>query len=275
MIGSPVSPGPDPPDLEIAFYRDVLHTLRAAGVQVLVGGAYAFALHTGIERRTKDLDLFLRRGDYQRAEQALAGAGYRTELAFPHWLGKAHGGSWFVDLIFNSGNGSTPVDEGWFEHAIETAVLGVHAKIVPVEEMIWSKAFVMGRERYDGADVAHMIHARGAALDWPRLLRRFGPQWRVLLGHLVLFGFIYPGEQARVPARVMHDLLDRLKEELGRQPSRARICRGTLLSREQFLHDVQEQGYMDGRLAPYGTMSADDVAAWTDAIAADAVDSPP
>ena len=61
----------------------------------------------------------------------------------------------------------------------------------------------MERERYDGADVAHLLRAHGDRLDWPRLLRRFGPHWRVLLSHLVLFGFIYPGERALVPAWVM------------------------------------------------------------------------
>ncbi len=59
--------------------------------------------------------------------------------------------------------------------------------------MIWSKAFIMERERYDGADIAHLILACGRDLDWRRLLGRFGRRWRVLLSHLVLFGFVYPG----------------------------------------------------------------------------------
>ena len=53
----------------------------------------------------------------------------------------------------------------------------------------------MERERYDGADIAHLLRARADQLAWRRLLRRFGPHWRVLLGHLVLFGFVYPGER--------------------------------------------------------------------------------
>jgi hypothetical protein len=254
-------------DPEIAFYRDVLQTLQSAGVPVLVGGAYAFTVHTGIERHTKDLDLFLCRADYDRAAAVLAAAGYRTDLAFPHWLGKVQAGSWFVDLIFNSGNGATFVDEAWFRHAGVAEVLGVHAKIMPAEEMIWSKAFVMERERYDGADVAHLLRACGAALDWSRLLRRFDGHWRVLLCHLVLFGFIYPAERAQVPASVMDVLLDRLRNEVRTPPAPDPICRGTLLSREQYLHVVHLQGYIDGRLAPHGGMSAEDIAAWTDAIA--------
>ena len=50
----------------------------------------------------------------------------------------------------------------------------------------------MERERYDGADVAHIILAYGDRMDWRRLIDRFGRYWRVLLSHLVLYGFIYP-----------------------------------------------------------------------------------
>lgn len=261
------------PDAEIVFYRNVLGCLETAGVDVLVGGAYALAVHTGVERDTKDLDLFLRHGDYARAARILAAAGYDTELTFPHWLGKVQSGPWFVDLIFNSGNGATSVDDAWFEHAAAAEVLGVHAKIVPVEEMIWSKAFLMERERYDGADVAHLLQAAAGTLDWRRLLDRFGAHWRVLLSHLVLFGFIYPGNRSDIPAWLMDALLDRLREETDAPPAGGRLCRGTLLSREQYLHDVHEQSYTDGRRWPFGTMSAEDVAAWTDAIAESKADA--
>jgi hypothetical protein len=59
-----------------------------------------------------------------------------------------------------------------------------------VEETIWSKAFVMERERYDGADIAHLLRASAERLDWHRLLERFDAHWPVLLSHLILFGFI-------------------------------------------------------------------------------------
>jgi Uncharacterised nucleotidyltransferase len=253
-------------DPEVAFYRHVLQALSASSVPVLVGGAYALAIYTGIERRTKDIDIFLRREDYARVAQVLAATGYATELTFPHWLGKVRAGSFCVDLIFDSGNGLTPVDDGWFEHAIEADVLGVPAKIVPVEEMIWSKAFVMERERYDGADVAHLLHARANALNWTRLLERMAANWRVLLSHLVLFGFIYPADRTRVPTWLMDELLDRLRGEAGAIAQGTPVCRGTLLSREQYLHDVHREGYVDGRLPPFGTMSAESISAWTTAI---------
>src|SRR5689334_11458036 len=100
----PVELDPD----STAFYRSVLDILQTAQVAALVGGAYAFAIYTGIERQTKDLDIFVRPRDYERATRALTAAGYQTELTFPHWLGKAFSGAHFVDIIFDSGNGATP-----------------------------------------------------------------------------------------------------------------------------------------------------------------------
>jgi hypothetical protein len=46
------------------------------------------------------------------------------------------------------------------------------------------------------------------------------------------------------------------------------VCAGTLLSREQYLHDVEQLGYVDGRLTPASTMTEADVATWTAAIPA-------
>jgi len=244
-----------------------MQTLAAEGVPFLVGGAFAFAHFTGIERETKDLDLFIRRGDYERVEQLLTAQGHTTELAFPHWLAKVYCGKSFIDLIFNSGNGVSPVDDSWFEHAEMAEVMGVPVQICPAEETLWTKAFIMERERFDGADIAHLVQGRADRLDWQRLLALFGPHWRVLLSHLVLFGFIYPGDRDRVPASVMNTLIKRLQQETRQTPPETKLCTGTLLSRAQYLHDVEQQGYEDGRIGPLTTMTERDIADWTDAIA--------
>jgi hypothetical protein len=248
------------------FYRHVLEVLGASGVPFLVGGAYAYACFTGIERYTKDLDLFIRRQDYERTRDVLLAAGYETDLAYPHWLAKVHAGDSFVDLIFSSGNAIAEVDDGWFRHARDGEVLGVPVRMTPVEETIWSKAFIMERERYDGADIVHLVHAQASRLDWQRLLRRFGPHWRVLLSHLVLFGFIYPAERGLVPAWVMDRLLERLHQEARAPAPPDKLCAGTLLSREQYLHDIEQLGYRDARLIPLGNMTVNDAVEWTDAI---------
>ena len=190
-------------------------------------------------------------------------------MVFSHWLGKAYHGEFFVDVIFGSGNGIARVDDDWFANAAPDLVFDESVQLCPAEEMIWSKAFIQERERFDGADIAHLIRTRGEKLDWQRLVGRFGNHWRVLLSHLVLFGYIYPGEHDRVPGWVMQDLLRRLDDSLSAAPSAERVCYGTVLSRQQYLVDVEDWGYRDVRTRPDNPMSDADIQTWTAGIAED------
>lgn len=248
------------------FYQSAIRYLRRDSIPFLVGGAYSFARHTGLERHTKDFDIFVRPEDCPRVLETLGNSGYGVELTYPHWLGKAYSGDNCIDVIYGSGNGVARVDDGWFEHAIPGKVLDTDVLLCPVEETIWSKSFVMERERFDGADIAHLIRGSGRQINWQRLLNRFGSHWRVLLSHLVMFGFIYPSERDVVPASVLDDLMNRVREEANTPPPSERICRGTLISRAQYLVDVERWGYADGRLVE-GHMEQSDVQTWTDAIA--------
>ena len=247
------------------FYRRSMELLLDAQVPFLLGGAYAFCVYTGIARHTKDFDIFVRQADYENALEVFRRAGYRAENSFPHWLGKAFHDDESIDIIFSSGNGICPVDDLWFERAPEAEVFGLTTWLSPPEEMIWMKAFIMERERYDGADVAHLLFHCAPQLDWDHLFRRFGENWRVLLSHLILFGYIYPTEQGRIPKRVLTELLGRLSREdpaTGDPP----LCRGPLLSRTQFLTDIGDGSFRDPRLDPGSGMSAADVESWTAAV---------
>ena len=248
------------------FYKRVIQVFQANDIDFLVGGAYAFVHYTGIGRDTKDLDVFIRRADWDRVTIALAEEGITTDLTFPHWLGKAFGGrqrEFFVDLIFSGGNGVAEVDDEWFANAPSDESLGFPVRLMPIEEMIWSKAFLMERERFDGADVLHLIRARQKEINWPRLVSRFGEHWRVLLAHLVLFPYVYPNDTA--PRAVIDELLDRAKNE-PRADEGIRLCRGPLLSRAQYLIDVERWNYVDARQVPLGTMTPEEIDVWTKAI---------
>lgn len=209
------------------FYRAVLREFRASGIPFLVAGAYGLRHYARVYRDTKDLDLFVRGEDHRPAIRWFRRQGYDAKIVAGHWLGKIRHGPDFVDLIYRSRNGLCHVDDDWFRHAEPGRLFGVPVRYAPVEEMIWSKAFVMARDRFDGADIAHLLHARGGTLDWARLLRRFEEHMPVLLSHLMLFAFIYPN---------------------------GRLCRGTLLSQSDYRHDVTKWGYADARLLPHGTL---------------------
>jgi predicted nucleotidyltransferase len=246
-------------------HRSVV-ALQDAGIPFLIGGAYVVEVYTGVSRQTKDFDLYLRPQHIDLALDALKRAGYETEKTFPHWLAKAERGRDCIDLIFRAGNGLCEVDDSWFERAHNSKLLDLRVKLCAPEEMIWMKAYIMERERFDGADIAHILQSCAERLDWPHLVRRFGPDWRVLLSHLVLFGYIYPGERGKIPTEIMDDLIGRLQSEK-RTAVANRICNGTLLSRKQYLLDIRERGFRDARLQARVHMNAKDIAHWTRAIA--------
>jgi aminoglycoside-2''-adenylyltransferase len=260
LLDRPAPAAPEEPDATTRdFYLRALALLDQANVPYLVGGGYAMAQYTGIVRHTKDLDLFCRPRHRDRLLEVLADGGYKTDLCWPHFLAKVLHADAFIDVIYRSGNGLCEVDDAWFQHAAHGEVLGYPVMLCPIEETLWSKSFVMERDRFDGADVNHLLLHHGDHLDWPRLLRRFGGAERVLLAHLILYGFVYPGEQGRVPEHVLDDLAARVRDERVTDP---RLCRGTLLSKFMYLSDV-ERGYQDVRLPPRGTMTPADVTHFT------------
>jgi hypothetical protein len=252
------------------FYAGALDILEKASIEFLVGGAFALRTYTGIERYTKDLDLMMRPRDVDRALEAFRQAGFRADYAFSHWLAKAHRGEYFLDIIYRAGNGLCEIDDLWFEHSRATEIFDRSLRICPPEEMIWQKAYIMERERYDGADVAHLLRCCAAEMDWTRLLTRFGQDYRVLLGHLVFFGFIYPGERHLLPNQLMRDLLNRAAAERSESMNGTPICQGTLISRAQYLPDVERWGFADARTKGRGCMTEQQREEWTNAIDRDA-----
>lgn len=252
------------PQHTLDFYVRAMIALQEANVPFMVSGAYAVCYYAGIDRHTKDLDLFLREADVPRATEALKNVGCRIEFTHPHWLAKALGPNQhdpdFVDLIFASGNGSGRIDDSWFPHAPRASVLGQPALICPLEELIWMKSFVMARERFDGADINHLILACGPQLHWRRLVERFAADYEVLLGHLVFFQYVYPSERQHVPGWVLEDLFRRSRSE---PPATQKICRGTRLSWDQYLIDMRKWGFKDARVKPTGPLTQEQVDRWT------------
>lgn len=249
--------------VSVECYSDAIQALKRAKVEFLVGGAYSFARYSGIYRHTKDLDLFLRPGDVERSKSALAEAGFEVREAYSHWLAKAYREDHFIDLIYSSGNGIAVVDDGWFEHAVTGEVVGETVQFCPAEEAIWSKAFIMERHRFDGADIAHVFRQSGPQLDWERLLARFGEHWPLLFAHVVLFGYIYPEHVHQVPAWVRDEFANRFLGAAASDLPEAKVCRGTLVSALEYLPDIERWGYDDARKPPFGSMSDEQIRTWT------------
>jgi len=223
------------------MYVQVLSLFNANRIPFAVSGAFALHQHTGIWRDTKDLDLFLARDDVPRALRALDSAGFQTEICDHVWLCKAYRGEFFVDLITGMSNAVISVQHEWIERASRAEVLGIPVKVLAAEELIASKLFVTRRERFDGADIVHVIYGTAGRLDWARVLALIGEHWMVLLWTLVLYQYVYPAHSQFVPRTLWSDLLSRLQNELDHPDPRSAF-RGSLIDEKMFAIDATEWG---------------------------------
>ena len=231
---------------EAAAFARALHTLNDAGIPYVVAGAFAKHAYTGIWRDTKDLDIFLKADDLKTALDTLEEAGYRTEIEFEHWLAKAHQEPYVIDLIFGLGHGRVQVTDTWLQHYRPATIAGVQTHLIGIEELIVSKAYVVERYRFDGADILHLIQASKGQLDWERILDGLGRHRLLLLLHLVHFAFVYPGHADYLPQDLMVQLFEELRGQWA-QPQPDAAFRGTLLDPFSYIVDVADWGYEDRR----------------------------
>jgi hypothetical protein len=234
------------PEEEREVYRRALDTLNSSGVPYVVSGLYALYEYTGIYRQTKDLDLFVDPVHIIEAARVLQRAGFGTYLEQSHWIAKAMWGDKQIDLIFGTGNGLSFIDSIWFEHSRAGILAGTQVRVAPPEELLWHRLFVSERHRSDVSDVLHLILCRGDEFDWERLLWRVDAHWRLLLGQVHLYDYVYPGHRARIPQWVRRRLYDAAEEDI-EAVGDPDVCQGTLISRFSYNIDVNEWGFRDLR----------------------------
>jgi len=107
------------------------------------------------------------------------------------------------------------------------------------EELVASKLFVAMRERFDGADIAHVIYGTYGSFDWNREMELVGEHWQMLLWSLVLFSYVYPAQSHYVPSAVWRELSRRFQQTLEPSDSSLRF-RGSLVDEKMFAIDVNE-----------------------------------
>src|SRR5258708_27142413 len=182
----------------------------------MIGGTYALTAYTGIFGTMKDLDIFVKAGDCPRILEACSEAGYMTEMLNKSWIAKVYekDKKYFADIIFAEKNGLEKVDSSWLDRARQGEVLGHMVKLMPVEEMVRSKAFLQKKERYDGSDVIHFILQFGKTINWRVLKAKMEPYWELLFAHIINFTFVYPNEVDKIHSWLVSEYMQRFQEKL-------------------------------------------------------------
>ena len=93
------------------LYEESLRLLKESGIPFLLSGTYAVTAYTGIQRPTKDLDVFCKPGDYPRILAFFQARGYRTDVEDERWIAKVWQDKHFFDVIFAMSNGTAPITD--------------------------------------------------------------------------------------------------------------------------------------------------------------------
>jgi hypothetical protein len=234
-----------PPPAAEAFYCEVLQLMARSDIPFLVSGTYALASYTGIDRPTKDVDVFTKAGDALKMLHYFKEHDHDVEMVDERWLARITRGELFVDIIFNMPTVTTPITDEWFTHAPRAELFGASVRMVPPTQFIWSKIFVQDHHRYDGADVAHIILKCHDQIDWRQLLSHMELYWEVLLMALLNFRFVYPSERNAVPRWLMDELLERLRDQAHVKGPGKKVCRGRIFSPRDYAIDVEQWGFSE------------------------------
>lgn len=199
-----------------ALYTQALSALTESGVNYMLGGAFAVYYYTGWWRNTHDIDVYVTPEHLDDAKRALDAAGFSDlgEQAGGDraWIYHSGRDSLIVDVIFRFANLSNYVTQDWFDRAPESEFLGMNMKVLPIEELIWLKVFVINRDRSDWPDVMRIIRAQCQRIDWNRLLDLLGEHWLLLAGMIDVFDWQHPGSMDCIPDHIRDEFATRRKE---------------------------------------------------------------
>jgi hypothetical protein len=149
--------------------KRVAAALREAEVPFLLAGGIACWARGGPPTE-HDIDVVVRVADAERALDALAGAGMRTERPPEGWLFKAFDGDVMIDLIFDPEG--VEVDDALFERADELTVRSAPMLVMAPDDILTSKLMALREHDLDYDGVLELARALREQIDWERVRRR-------------------------------------------------------------------------------------------------------
>jgi hypothetical protein len=189
-----------------AVLRVGTDALERAEVPFLLAGALALATYTGYWRNTKDVDVIINASDRERAVAAVRAAGFedyhQCQAYDRSWIFRGFMHGVLFDIIWDLPNHRVVVDEKWFHRGNPLRLGARNYRVIPVEELIRVKLYVMQRERCDWVDVLNVLAATVEILDWPWLIERMGRDLPLLHSALALFNWMCPGRARELPRSV-------------------------------------------------------------------------
>ena len=204
------------------IYVDVMREARARGIEFAVGGGSAVAVYTAARESTKDIDLYVLPEDRERMIDVVTGCGladyYDVHPYDRGWIYRGYVNDVIVDVMWSMPNQRTQVDVAWLRRGPEIDLFGERVRILPREELIWAKLYVLQRDRSDWPDILNLIYCTAAKLDWDHLVRRIGDDGPLLGAVLTIFRWLCPEKADLVPRHVWENLVHQCTDARGGIP---------------------------------------------------------
>lgn len=209
-------------DEEWNCYRDAALALREADVPFLLGGGFALAGYTGRSRNAKDMDFYIFEKDRPAAVRALTQVGFEDYFAKKaydrNWIYRSTRSGVILDVIWAMANQRTQVDQIWFDRATPMTLRDLTFNVVPLEEFIWCKLYIVQRDHCGWIDVFNLLYDVGSRVDWDHLFKRVGEDWPLLKGLLSVYDWLCPSKARKLPEGLRRRL--RLEPPVRRTASR-------------------------------------------------------
>jgi hypothetical protein len=189
---------------EWRIYKRAIRAVRDANIPFLLGGGFALATFTGRWRDTKDIDFYVMPQARQAAIQALKRAGFSDYIAIRAydrgWIYRSVRSDVIVDIIWSMANRRARVDKTWFARAQPIMVRGEQVNVVPMEEFIWCKLYILQRDHCDWTDIFNLLYSSGPKVNWQHLIERLQNDTALLKAVLLVYCWLCPGRALQLPS---------------------------------------------------------------------------
>lgn len=189
------------------IYAEVLKRIRERGIRSAIGGGTAVGLYVPRRVSTKDIDVYVKPSDRDAAIGIVTECGledyYEVSSYDRHWIYRSHDGDGtIVDIMWSMPNRRADVDDAWLVRGPESEIHGEIVRVLPPEELIWAKLYILQRDRSDWPDILNLLYTTASTLDWNHLIERVGPDAPLLEALLSIFRWLCPAKAAQIPAHV-------------------------------------------------------------------------
>src|SRR5262249_5958790 len=93
-------------------------------------------------------------------------------------------------------------DEAWFQRSRGVTIQNEALNIIPAEELLAIKLYVLQRDRCDWPDLLNLLYSTAGELDWPHEIERVGPEDALLEGLLHVFRWIESDKAREMPMEI-------------------------------------------------------------------------